>query len=80
MIEPAVSGTRNVLDACTKASIKRVVVVSSIGAVMLNPTWPKDKVMDEECWSDTDFCNTVEVIYLILLHTHTHNIAIYISA
>ncbi|KAF3448164.1 hypothetical protein FNV43_RR08875 [Rhamnella rubrinervis] len=65
MIEPAVSGTRNVLDACTKSSIKRVVVVSSVGAVMLNPNWPKDKAMDEECWSDTDFCNTIENYYCL---------------
>lgn len=62
MIEPAVRGTRNVLDACVKASIKRVVVVSSAGAVMLNPNWPKDKAMDEQCWSDRDFCKTSEVI------------------
>ncbi|PRQ19391.1 putative cinnamoyl-CoA reductase [Rosa chinensis] len=55
-IEPAVRGTRNVLDACIKAKVKRVVVVSSAGAVIYNPKWPKDKPMDEECWSDPVYC------------------------
>ena len=36
--------------------MKRVVVVSSIGAVMYNRSWPKDQPMDEECWSDTELC------------------------
>ncbi|KAF3962162.1 hypothetical protein CMV_013287 [Castanea mollissima] len=63
LIEPAVTGTRNVLNACTKAKVKRVVVVSSIGAVMFNRSWPKDQPMDEECWSDTEFCKEVQEYY-----------------
>lgn len=55
-IEPAVRGTQNVLDACIKAKVKRAVVVSSVGAVLFNPKWPKDKPMDEECWSDPEYC------------------------
>ncbi|KAL6183884.1 hypothetical protein ACLB2K_045294 [Fragaria x ananassa] len=55
-IEPALRGTRNVLDACIKAKVKRVVVVSSAGAVVYNPKWPKDQPMDEECWSDPEYC------------------------
>ena len=35
MIEPAVVGTRNVLNACSKAKAKRVVVVSSIAGLLL---------------------------------------------
>lgn len=61
LIEPAVVGTKNVLNSCVKAKVKRVVVVSSIGAVMLNPKWPKGQVMDEECWSDEEFCKATEV-------------------
>lgn len=49
------------LNACVKAGVKRVVVVSSITAIMLNPNWPKDKDMDEECWSDQGFCRQTEV-------------------
>lgn len=59
--EPAVRGTRNVLDACIKAKVKRVVVVSSVGAVLYNPKWPKDKPMDEECWSDPEYCKEAKV-------------------
>ncbi|KAK3232093.1 hypothetical protein Dsin_003974 [Dipteronia sinensis] len=63
MIEPAVVGTRNVLNACSKAKAKRVVVVSSIAAVINNPNWSKDHTMDEECWSDRDFCKTTKNFY-----------------
>ncbi|KAK9271326.1 hypothetical protein L1049_026916 [Liquidambar formosana] len=65
LIEPAVTGTRNVLNACMKAKVKKVVVVSSLGAVAVTPNWPKDQVMDEECWSDKDFCKTTENWYCL---------------
>ncbi|KAK9129162.1 hypothetical protein Sjap_009649 [Stephania japonica] len=54
MIRPA----SNVLKACSKAKIKRVVMVSSIAAVVFNPNWPEDQVMDEAYWSDEEFCIT----------------------
>ncbi|KAJ0025941.1 hypothetical protein Pint_09173 [Pistacia integerrima] len=60
LIEPAVVGTRNVLDACLKAKAKKVVVVSSTAAVGLNPNWPKNQVMDENCWSDKEACKATE--------------------
>ncbi|KAL5981585.1 hypothetical protein ACLOJK_015648 [Asimina triloba] len=60
LIEPAVTGTLNVLKACSAAGVKRAIVVSSIGAVALNPNWPKDKVMDEQCWSDEEYCRIVD--------------------
>ncbi|KAK9129161.1 hypothetical protein Sjap_009648 [Stephania japonica] len=56
LVKPAVEGTSNVLKACTKAKVKRVVMVSSVAAVVLNPNWPKDQVMDETCWTDKHFC------------------------
>lgn len=34
LIEPAVEGTINVLQACSKANIKRVVLTSSIVAIV----------------------------------------------
>lgn len=61
LIEPAVTGTVNVLKACSEAGVKRVVVVSSGAAISMNPNWPKDKVMDEDCWSDEQYCKTTEV-------------------
>ncbi|XP_056164618.1 cinnamoyl-CoA reductase 1-like [Syzygium oleosum] len=65
LMEPAITGTRNVLNACLKANVKKVVVVSSIGAVMVNPNWPKDQVMDERCWTDTERCKSIEHWYCI---------------
>uniref|UniRef100_A0A7N2QYJ3 NAD-dependent epimerase/dehydratase domain-containing protein n=1 Tax=Quercus lobata TaxID=97700 RepID=A0A7N2QYJ3_QUELO len=63
VIEPAVKGTLNVLKACVEAKVKRVVVVSSVYALMLNSSWPKDKVMDETCWSDKEYCRTTKNWY-----------------
>lgn len=56
LMEPAVKGTLNVLKASAEAKVKRVVFVSSVTAVGLNLNWPNDKVMDESCWSDLDYC------------------------
>jgi nucleoside-diphosphate-sugar epimerase len=62
MLGPAVTGTRNVLDAALAAKVQRVVVVSSMVTVEINPKgWPKDKIKDESCWSDKDFCRNNEV-------------------
>ncbi|GMI90519.1 CCR(Cinnamoyl coA:NADP oxidoreductase)-like 1 [Hibiscus trionum] len=56
LIEPAVKGTLNVLKACVEANVKRVVVVSSVVAVYMNPSWPEGQIMDEACWSDKEYC------------------------
>lgn len=56
VIAPAVTGTLNVLKACYEAKVKRVVMVSSVAAVAVNPNWPKGKAFDEESWSDEDLC------------------------
>ncbi|XP_025811999.1 cinnamoyl-CoA reductase 2-like [Panicum hallii] len=64
LLAPAVSGTMNVLKACSQAVVKRVVVVSSLSAVMVNPEWG-DKAMDEGCWSDVDLCRTTENWYCL---------------
>jgi nucleoside-diphosphate-sugar epimerase len=65
VIEPAVKGTLNVLKACVEAKVNRVVFVSSAGAVVLNPRWPKDQVMDETCWSDKEYCRTTKNWYCL---------------
>jgi nucleoside-diphosphate-sugar epimerase len=66
VIDPAVTGTSNVLKACYEAKVRRVVVVSSAVAVFSNPNWPKGKPFDEECWSDEEYCRKNEVIQLSL--------------
>ncbi|KAL6549188.1 hypothetical protein OROHE_009033 [Orobanche hederae] len=63
LVTPAVEGTRNVFKACSEAKIIRVVIVSSAAAVVMNPNWPKDQVMDETCWSDVEYCRTTNNWY-----------------
>ncbi|XP_026658471.1 cinnamoyl-CoA reductase 1-like [Phoenix dactylifera] len=65
IIAPAVTGTLNVLKACSEANVKRVVVVSSTAAVIMNPNWPQDKVKDEDCWSDKEHCRKIENWYFL---------------
>ncbi|KAL5707286.1 hypothetical protein ACHQM5_025352 [Ranunculus cassubicifolius] len=65
LLEPAVTGTYHVLEACCQERVKRVVVVSSIAAVTFNPKWPVDQVMDESCWSDKDYCKETEKWYCL---------------
>ena len=61
ILAPAVTGTRNVLRASHAAGARRVVVVSSVGAVIVNPRIPDGAVVDEDCWSDEDHCRATEV-------------------
>ncbi|KAG8076915.1 hypothetical protein GUJ93_ZPchr0006g41378 [Zizania palustris] len=58
MVEPAVKGTRYVIEAAAAAggTVRRVVLTSSIGAVAMDPGRSPDAVVDESCWSDLDFC------------------------
>ncbi|XP_056172225.1 cinnamoyl-CoA reductase 1-like [Syzygium oleosum] len=65
LMEPAIMGTRNVLNACLKVNVKKVVVVSSIGAVVVNLNWPMDQVMDERCWTGTECSKSIELWYCI---------------
>lgn len=68
MIETAVKGTLNVLKACCEVKVKRLIVVSSIAAVIMNPGWPKSQVIDEACWSDADYCRKTEVTDFVTTH------------
>ncbi|XP_004965852.1 cinnamoyl-CoA reductase 2 isoform X3 [Setaria italica] len=65
LLAPAVTGTMNVLKACSEAKVKRVVVVSSLSAVMVNPAWPQSEVMDEASWSDVEFCRSTQNWYCL---------------
>ncbi|KAI3901180.1 hypothetical protein MKW92_012349 [Papaver armeniacum] len=64
-MKPAVMGTLNVVRACNEAKVKRVVVVSSTAAVVMNPNWPKDQPMDESFWSDEEHCKNLENWYFL---------------
>ncbi|CAI9113882.1 OLC1v1014577C1 [Oldenlandia corymbosa var. corymbosa] len=63
MVEPAVIGTRNVINAAAEAKVRRVVFTSSIGAVYMDPNRDPEKVVDESCWSDLDFCKNTKNWY-----------------
>lgn len=66
MLGPAVTGTINALKAASAANARRVVVVSSMVAVEINPKdWPRDKIKDENCWSDKEFCRNEENWYSV---------------
>ncbi|KAL2895259.1 Cinnamoyl-CoA reductase 1, partial [Bienertia sinuspersici] len=63
LMEPAVKGTLNVLKACSEAEVKRVIYVSSVAAVSINPNWPAGQVKDESCWSDKEYCKRTNKWY-----------------
>lgn len=63
MIRPAVEGTLNVLKACSQAKVRRVVLVSSLATVIVNPNYPPHQVFDEGCCSDKEFCRSREYWY-----------------
>nr|QFQ61502.1 dihydroflavonol 4-reductase [Dryopteris erythrosora] len=64
LIDPAVKGTVNVLNACGKAkSVRRVVLTSSIAAVMFRPSRKPEDVVDESFYSDPEFCKQNNLWY-----------------
>ncbi|KAJ3698387.1 hypothetical protein LUZ61_002092 [Rhynchospora tenuis] len=63
MIEPAVKGTRNVINVAADLGVKRVVFTSSIGSVYMNPQYNSDSVIDEACWSDLEYCKNTKNWY-----------------
>lgn len=63
MVEPAVKGSRYVIEAAAAAGARRVVLTSSIGAVNMDPNRPAEAVVDESCWSDLEFCKTTKNWY-----------------
>ncbi|KAK1277189.1 Cinnamoyl-CoA reductase 1 [Acorus gramineus] len=66
LIDPAVKGTLNVLNSCTKTPVKRVVVTSSMAAVSYSrkPRTP-DVVVDETWFSDQGLCEEMKIWYVL---------------
>eukprot|EP00250_Pteridium_aquilinum_P019004 c24250_g1_i1 orf=253-1224(+) len=64
LVDPAVKGTINVLNACAKAkSIRRVVLTSSIAAVIYTPSRKPEDVVDERFFSEPEFCRQNNLWY-----------------
>ncbi|KAI4375514.1 hypothetical protein MLD38_013374 [Melastoma candidum] len=63
LIMPAVRGTLNVLAAAARFGVRRVVLTSSISALVPNPGWPPGKVFDESSWTDLDYCTSRQKWY-----------------
>ncbi|KAF5193329.1 cinnamoyl-CoA reductase 1-like, partial [Thalictrum thalictroides] len=67
LIEPAVKGTLNVLGSCARTpSVKRVVVTSSMAAVVYNKK-PRlaETVVDETWFTDPEICKETKAWYLL---------------
>ncbi|KAL0384678.1 UNVERIFIED_CONTAM: Cinnamoyl-CoA reductase 2 [Sesamum radiatum] len=64
LLEPAVKGTLNVLAAAKKFGVRRVVLTSSISAMVPNPGWPTGEVFDESSWTDLDYCKSRQLCRL----------------
>jgi len=50
LIRPAVEGTKAVLDACKKHAVKKLVVTSSVAAIIDYSKYEEGKVLTEEDW------------------------------
>ncbi|KAL9316555.1 hypothetical protein ACSQ67_017556 [Phaseolus vulgaris] len=46
-----------------EAGVRRVVVTSSITAIVPSPNWPGDVPKKEECWTDVEFCKEKALWY-----------------
>ncbi|XWS65046.1 hypothetical protein CRYUN_Cryun05aG0057200 [Craigia yunnanensis] len=67
MIDPAVKGTPNVLRSCAKVpSIKRVIITSSLAAVVFTVKPLADDVVVDETWfSDPVICEESKLWYML---------------
>lgn len=63
LLAPAIKGTINVLTAAKQLGVRRVVVTSSISAIIPSPNWPADRIKNEECWADEEYCRQNGVWY-----------------
>ena len=55
------------LTAAKEAGVGRVVVTSSISAIIPSPQWPSDVIKNEDCWADVEYCKQEGVCFNLLL-------------
>ncbi|KAL7601305.1 hypothetical protein Lser_V15G26737 [Lactuca serriola] len=63
ILGPAIKGTINVLTAAKEVGVKRVVVTSSVSAIVPSPKWPSDVPKTEDCWTDEEYCKQNQLWY-----------------
>lgn len=60
LVKPAVEGTLSVLKAAHKHKVQRVVITSSVAAVMFKNPENEKETYDENDWSDVEACKPYE--------------------
>ncbi|KAF5930762.1 hypothetical protein HYC85_031635 [Camellia sinensis] len=65
LLEPAIEGTKNVLKAAKELGARRVVLTSSFSTIIPNYNWPADVVLNEDSWSDVDYCRREGLWYSV---------------
>ncbi|GJN38004.1 hypothetical protein PR202_gb27010 [Eleusine coracana subsp. coracana] len=63
VMSAAIEGTKNVVNAAADMGVKRVVFTSSYGAVHMDPNRSPNQTLDENCWSDLEFCKQTKNLY-----------------
>jgi len=63
LLDPAVKGTLNALEASRRAQVKRVVLTSSVSCLAPNPNWPPNTLIDEDSWTDIETCKHDKIWY-----------------
>jgi nucleoside-diphosphate-sugar epimerase len=61
LVPVAIEGAKNVINAAADMGVQRVVFTSSYGAVHMNPNRNPNRIVDESCWSDLEFCKETQV-------------------
>lgn len=62
LVDPAVKGTLNFLNACKKAGVPKVIVTSSVAAIT-DGGEPKGKILTEDDWNDHSTLNFLPYYY-----------------
>ncbi|KAG1334801.1 tetraketide alpha-pyrone reductase 2 [Cocos nucifera] len=64
LINPAIKGTANVLQSCSKASsVRRVVLTSSCSCIRYRDDATRASPLNESSWSDIDYCKRYSLWY-----------------
>ncbi|XP_004510886.1 tetraketide alpha-pyrone reductase 2-like [Cicer arietinum] len=63
LIDPCIKGTKNVLNSCAKANVKRVVLTSSCSSIRYRDDVQQISPLNESHWSDPDYCKRHNLWY-----------------